>query len=174
MTIKFEANLVGMHFRPPAKDVVNMLPANAELLARRQPDNPYDQNAIAVLLPGFAKGESNEKLWQQFYDEAKADEENDGGEKLAQLVNPLPLGYVCNGEKTGGKKADLIAPQMDGAGLTEMTCHLTFNEKGGPVMLIEHSFAPNHALEKDLPEDEALEDINDTNPGTHPVAAFKS
>jgi hypothetical protein len=43
--------IVGAKFRPPAQEVLTLLPAGAELLLRRQPDNPHDGNAVQVLLP---------------------------------------------------------------------------------------------------------------------------
>lgn len=41
--------IVGAKFRPPAEDVLRLLPANAPLLLRRQPENPHDGNAVQVL-----------------------------------------------------------------------------------------------------------------------------
>jgi len=40
--------LVGMHFRPPAKQVLEHLPAGALLMLRAEPDNPYDPAAVSV------------------------------------------------------------------------------------------------------------------------------
>lgn len=143
--LKFDGHLVGMHFRPPAKDIVNMLPAGAELLAVRQPDNPHDVNAISVVLPGWCKGGQHDALFQQISEQltepCTTDEER--AEALAVMVDPMPLGYICNGEKTGGKKADTIAPQMDGAGITNIPCKLTFDEKGKPMVVIESDFTPH-------------------------------
>ena len=42
--------LVGSHFRPPAKQVLEHLPAGAELTLEPEPSNPYDENAIKVLV----------------------------------------------------------------------------------------------------------------------------
>jgi hypothetical protein len=155
--LKFEANLVGMHFRPPAKDVVNNLAANTELLVRRQPDNPYDTNALQVLLEGFCEGGENEPAWEAVrqikWEELGGDENGEGeldeenqlvfGEYCETvLTDPLPLGYICNGEKTGGKKADMISPQMDAIEMTSVPGKLSFNEKGLPIVVIEASFEP--------------------------------
>lgn len=41
--------LVGMHFRPPAKEVLSLLPLGTELILHPEPDNQYDSNAVAVL-----------------------------------------------------------------------------------------------------------------------------
>lgn len=44
------APLVGMHFRPPAKALLAALPSDHPLELVPEPENPYDQNAIAVYL----------------------------------------------------------------------------------------------------------------------------
>lgn len=40
--------LVGSHFAPPAKALIQCLPAGAKLQLQLEPDNPYDENAIKV------------------------------------------------------------------------------------------------------------------------------
>ena len=42
------APLVGMHFRPPAKAILQSLPSDYPLELRPEPSNPYDANAVAV------------------------------------------------------------------------------------------------------------------------------
>ncbi len=49
--------LVGMHFRPPAKTVVDHLPAGCPLGLVPEPENPYDPKAIKVLLTVTDLGE---------------------------------------------------------------------------------------------------------------------
>lgn len=44
------APLVGAHFRPPAKALIQSLPAAYPLELRPEPSNPYDPNAVAVWL----------------------------------------------------------------------------------------------------------------------------
>lgn len=44
------APLVGMHFRPPAKALIQSIPAGYPLELRPEPSNPYDSNAVAVWL----------------------------------------------------------------------------------------------------------------------------
>lgn len=43
-------NLVGAHFRPPAKALLACLPAGHPLFLRPEPTNEYDENAVQVLL----------------------------------------------------------------------------------------------------------------------------
>lgn len=50
MTTSHSAPLVGMHFRPPAKALLQALPAAHPLELRPEPTNPYDANAVAVWL----------------------------------------------------------------------------------------------------------------------------
>lgn len=40
--------IVGAHFRPPAKAILSTLFGDCPLELRPEPDNPYDPNAIAV------------------------------------------------------------------------------------------------------------------------------
>ncbi len=42
--------IVGSHFRPPSKALLSVLPAGTALLARPEPENPHDPNAIMVVL----------------------------------------------------------------------------------------------------------------------------
>ena len=44
----FVVPLVGAHFRPPAKTIIQSLPAGYTLELRPEPSNPYDANAVAV------------------------------------------------------------------------------------------------------------------------------
>lgn len=46
----FSAPLVGAYFRPPAKALLQSLPALHPLELRPEPSNPYDPNAVAVWL----------------------------------------------------------------------------------------------------------------------------
>lgn len=42
--------IVGSNFRPPAKDLLQVMATGTPLTLLRDPDNPYDPNAIKVLL----------------------------------------------------------------------------------------------------------------------------
>lgn len=45
--------IVGAHFRPPAKAILQVLPQGTPLILRPEPENPYDDHAVAVDLdPG--------------------------------------------------------------------------------------------------------------------------
>lgn len=42
--------IVGAHYRPPAKALLSVLPAGTTLLARPEPENEHDPNAIMIVL----------------------------------------------------------------------------------------------------------------------------
>ena len=48
--VTHSAPLVGAHFRPPAKALLQSLPSNHPLELIPEPTNPYDPNAVAVFL----------------------------------------------------------------------------------------------------------------------------
>lgn len=51
--MRFDCELRGMHFYPPAKLLITMLPTGCALQLEREPGNEYDANAIKVWLePG--------------------------------------------------------------------------------------------------------------------------
>lgn len=50
MTDSITTQIVGAHFRPPAKALLACLPAGHPLYLRPEPTNEYDENAVQVLL----------------------------------------------------------------------------------------------------------------------------
>jgi hypothetical protein len=50
MTDSITTQIVGAHFRPPAKALLACLPAGHQLWLRPEPTNEYDENAVQVLL----------------------------------------------------------------------------------------------------------------------------
>jgi hypothetical protein len=93
--LKLTGLMVGMHFRPPAKAVLEALPAGTLLWLRREPSNPYDVNAVQVLLPGFEEGDK----WGDLRKGLEAT--GQWGEEM--FTNPLHLAYV-DSTKTGMAK----------------------------------------------------------------------
>ena len=43
--------IVGQRFRPPASELLNMLPGGHAIELLPEPDNPYDPNAVKVMIP---------------------------------------------------------------------------------------------------------------------------
>lgn len=101
--MQFKAPLVGMRFRPPAADVVNMLAGGTALTLVREPDNPHDFNAIKVMLYGCCEGGVFEPLFKQLL--AETPEGSTNRENL--MAEPMFLGYVKATEAVN------IAPVMD-------------------------------------------------------------
>lgn len=100
--------IVGARFRPPAEDVLRNLPSGADLILRRQPDNPYDANAVQVMLP-----------------------DGDIANEMAALFEfepPLHLGFIPRTE------AASIGPQMDERQIEEIKGLLTFSPQGAPLV----------------------------------------
>lgn len=56
MTQQHSIPCVGAHFRPPAKALIQALPAGQALRLQREPDNQYDPHAIQVWLDSGAIG----------------------------------------------------------------------------------------------------------------------
>lgn len=127
--------LVGMHFHPPAKLLLASLPAGASLQLQREPDNPYDENAISVWLsPGEIPESQHSKL----------DEELGGfGFDLAEILQgeALMLGHVA---ATGGKplKGTSYAGNLEvlellgERGLDQLEVKLGFSPEGKPLLHI--------------------------------------
>ena len=57
----FLTPIVGTHFHPPAKLLLTKLPVGTPLILSPTPDNPYDSNAIEILLAS-----SNKIAWTEF------------------------------------------------------------------------------------------------------------
>ena len=56
----FLTPIVGTHFHPPAKLLLTKLPIGTPLILSPTPDNPYDSNAIEILLAS-----SNKIAWTE-------------------------------------------------------------------------------------------------------------
>lgn len=163
MTTILRAPIVGMHFRPPAKLVLESLPGGAKLVLMPQPDNPYDANAVRVLcrpeaipegqheklaaeLPGF--GGSLEELI------ANGTPIDEGGFAPALLGPLIWLGFVAASE--GKPLAKLNEAQPAGEKLVgsmeiaracvwargEPRAKLGFATSGVPLVLVESEEEP--------------------------------
>jgi hypothetical protein len=104
MTRIFTTMLVGAHFVPPAKLVLEHLASGTELILEPYEDNPYDSSAVRVLLdPGLIPESQHGAL----------DEKLPGaGSDMETLLQgePLALGHVAS---SGGKplaKANASGP----------------------------------------------------------------
>lgn len=125
------APIVGMHFRPPAKDVINLLPGGCRLILLREPDNPYDAAAVKVLVPGFSPEGEHREIYEGCRLQCAADEFQALPWNSDSLTDPLHLGYV-DSKKTG--KAAEFSSHMDGLQLTSHDAKLTFGLDGKPAV----------------------------------------
>lgn len=117
--------IVGAKFRPPAQGILNVLRAGAKLLARREPSNAYDPNAIQVLWAARLVDLASEAA-----DVALAGY----GSSVADLMNnpdEWHLGYVPRAE------ALTLAPKLDERKITTLEGQLTFSATGVPRVTLE-------------------------------------
>lgn len=129
------APIVGMAFRPPANDVVMLLPVGAKLALIREPDNPHDPDAIKVLLLDFDENGPYAELFEHLGEMAEADTYGHLKWSMDALTNPLHLGYIANSSKTGGKFAsELCSFIMPGE---QKAAELVYNAAGKPQAQFE-------------------------------------
>ena len=138
MSAPHVAPLVGAHFRPPAKAIIQSLPAAYPLELRPEPTNPYDANAVAVWfdashLQPSAKDELESTL-------------PGSGSSLEDLIETRfwQLGYLAKDHAaihqerialiTEGHNVDA---SVSGEGLlwTGYPCKLTFTGDGKPAVI---------------------------------------
>lgn len=130
--------LVGSHFRPPAKVILENIPAGTPLSFEPEPENPYDSAAVKVLLtPTDIPERCHERLGAAM---------EGFGADLAEVLEgpPVFLGYVA---KSGGKPlqgTDYVGNQEIGTALadfgetwTDLTGTLGFSPTGAPTVEIK-------------------------------------
>lgn len=149
---ELRALVVGMHFRPPAKDVINMLAAGTPVVLMREPENEYDENAVKVVLFDFCEGGAHHDLRKLILDSGQY------GEEL--FTNPLHLGYI-DSKKTG--MAKLFSEAMVSEGMEAVEAKLEFSMDGKPQVMTElepaertevHDNADNDDLEVEDDDEE--------------------
>ena len=123
---KLDAPIVGIHFRPPAKDVLAQLGSGTALLLQREPNNAYDENAVMVLLPGFGENGLHADLAAGLLATGNWPEE--------AFTNPLHIGYV-DAAKTG--MAKMFAQVMDENDTPSVMAKLAFDPAGKPIVETE-------------------------------------
>lgn len=130
-----QAPIVGMAFRPPANDVIMLLPVGAKLQLVREPDNPHDADAIRVLLLDFDENGPYAELFEHLGEMAEADTYGHLKWNMESLTNPFHLGYIANSPKTGGKYAseicNLVLPEQ------VLEAELVYSASGKPLAQFE-------------------------------------
>lgn len=116
MKKEVSAPLVGMGFYPPALEVLQALGMDQPLLLQREPENPYDENAIKVLLK-TAEFDGHEVMYIL----------NEAGMGDKELFF---LGFIAR------NVAETWAPIFDKAGEVP-PAKLTFTSTGAPQVTLE-------------------------------------
>ena len=132
MTTRLSVPLVGMHFNPPAKQVLGVLASGCQLLLVPEPENPYDEKAIKVyLVPGQIGPEWHEELAQLLLGT---------GSDLTDVLGDAPLmlghigdsdGKICKAINSPGNREAKLA--MDQG---SYTANLSFGPDGKPLVTI--------------------------------------
>jgi hypothetical protein len=130
---KVTAPLVGMHFRPPAKAILSVLPSNCPLYVVPEPDNPYDANALQVFVRSADIPESQHSELSELGNASAL-----FGTSLAEILaqERWHLGYVKATE------AVHIAPRIAQAFELQtyiefMPATLAFDSAGKPLVAME-------------------------------------
>lgn len=87
--------LVGMYFRPPAKQIVEVLPAGTKLQLSPETDNPFDEYAIQVLVRASQVPESQHEFLREILPSCGED-----WDELLAEDKVIHLGYIA---ASGGK-----------------------------------------------------------------------
>src|SRR5215471_14403412 len=119
--------IVGTQFRVAGRAILPMLGADALIVLDPEPDNPYDPDAIKVMV----KLDDNEVMTALAYDTIDPSAFDEDG--------LLHLGYIPrSGAKTDiygfGNKEVLNVMQ----GTNEWTAEMTFSPEGKPLVLFSH------------------------------------
>lgn len=137
-TIEISCPLVGMHFRPPAKAILAFLPSNAAVALKLEPSNPYDANAVQVLVASTQVPEDlRSSLESQLGPMGHDLESFDAG-------SPWHLGYIKR------EYAEDLAPRLRalheqglaaspdvGEAEREFPAKLAFDGAGKPLVVLE-------------------------------------
>lgn len=124
--------IVGAHFRPPAKVILQFLPMNAPLVCEREPSNEFDPNAIAVYVEPSAIPQS---VHQDL--DLMAAGFGYGIEDI--LAEPRwHLGYVPAKFAVGLAAAMDSAPRADLSTLPMATGKLCCDSKGKPAVMLDN------------------------------------
>lgn len=116
--------LRGQYHRKPAPTILSLLPTGCTLLARREPSNEFDPNAIMVLV---------DDLEGSYPDVATAVMEACEEQELEcpDLSSTLHLAYI------GKEFAEILAPRMDEAGVDDVPGFLAYMPDGKPAITFQ-------------------------------------
>jgi hypothetical protein len=132
MTTTLTVALVGAHFRPPAKLLLQHLPAGCELTLRAEPTNSYDPKAIQVVL-------RTSQIPEGQYEALQA-ELPSMGFSLEDVLGQFEwhLGYIADSDGKACAQSGLPG-NREAAGAT--SGRLAFGPKGEPQIQIDFDAA---------------------------------
>lgn len=122
---ELSAPLVGMRFRPPALTILQGLGMDQKLILRREPENQYDPNAIAVDMP---------ENWQEALPELAEEARTEAQSLGLELPSTPQLGYIRAVE---AKDWAPILDQLSSEDIPFPRSRLTFSSSGSPQVTIE-------------------------------------
>jgi len=127
--------IVGQRFRPPASELLNMLPGGHPIELEREPDNLYDPNAVKVLIP-----------LSDFAHEALGEIYKDEQEGWQPRAFPFHVGYVPKE----------LAKMLVEGGEFQTKGYLAFDMSGRPVFeptveREDEEEAPSEKLDDEIP-----------------------
>lgn len=148
MTDSITTQIVGAHFRPPAKALLACLPAGHPLALRPEPTNEWDENAVQVLLCSDSlqsTGLSGDEFWIDEANRQLAGQGSDLESVLAQ--EEWHLGYLPKAAKgnptlqewnVGVQKAihEVCIYLDDGGDPRVVAAVLSFDSAGKPTCII--------------------------------------
>jgi hypothetical protein len=100
------APLVGSRFYPPAVAILASLGMDEPLILRREPENPYDPNAIEVFLPSG---------WEEKYPELAAEIDAKGEVKLGHISRDVAAEWAPVFDEQGEAPPATLAFSASGA-----------------------------------------------------------
>lgn len=125
--------LVGSHFVPPAKALLEHLPSGTPLALVPEPDNPYDEGAIKVFVDLNEVPESETSALREALQGFGAD-----WDELLAAGTPLPLGHVA---KTGNRPLQGTdyagTEEFHAAGAARGEATLGFDPQGRAILLVD-------------------------------------
>lgn len=135
------AALVGAHFRPPAKQILQALPAGVLLRLEPEPENPYDAKAIKVFVRPSAVPEGQHEALQLALSGTGFDLQ-----ELLEFDDWLQLGFVADSDGKVCKASGLPGNREVGAFCQELgegnfIARLGFDGKGMPIVSVVEGVA---------------------------------
>ena len=166
-TKTISAPLVGSYFRPPAKIVLDVLPAGCELILEPDPHNAYDPKAIKVSVPTKAIPE-NQYVWLEselpaagwgLDDLLRFGTNNGQTESQDELLEPTVwLGFIVDSDgkamakmKAAGAAPDLVGNREVAEAMLDRThsAKLGFDPAGKPLVIVTRDDTPDKDFDFD-------------------------